>query len=171
MASNPQSPDLPPPKTSRPMLWSAVGIVVGIVVGGIVVGVIEIPGYFIHPPPPNFDVSDRAAVKAHIAAAPTSAMLVVLLAWTLGPLAGSFVAASIASRKFIVHGMTIGLIFALLDLVNLVQYHHPVWLWAGGIVAPLAMGYAGALLAKRLVGGRPSGPQTYDMRREKNMAC
>jgi hypothetical protein len=151
------------------ILLSVGGVIAGIVVGGIVVGIVEIPGYFIHPPPPNFDINDPQAVEEHMAAAPTSVMLLVLLAWTLGPLIGSFVAASIAQRRFVVHGMTIGLLFALLDLMNLVRYPHPPWLWAGGIIAPLAMGYVGALFAQRLF-GPPSGPLPRDLR-QKNMAC
>lgn len=181
MSSNPDQPSVGPPSASPvmppapprparvPLWWSAVGVVAGIVVGGIVVGIVEIPGYFLHPPPPNFDMNDPQAVKEYFAAAPTSVLLLLLLAWTLGPLAGSFLAAAIARRRFLVQGMTIGLLFALLDLINLVRYPHPPWLWAGGIIAPLTMGYVGALLAQRLV-GPPSGPQPQDMR-QKNMAC
>lgn len=152
------------------MVRSILGVLAGIVAGGIVVYLVELPGYFIHPPPPNFNFNDPEAFKAHIAAAPPAAMLIVLLAWTIGSLVAAFIAALIARRSFLVHGLVAGAIFVVLDLINLVSYPHPMWMWAGGILAPLAMGYFGSLLAQRVVGSPPAGPQPQDMR-SKNMAC
>ena len=151
-------------------MWrSILGIIVGVVVGGITVGLIEVPGYFIHPAPPGFDLNDAEAVKSHMATAPFAALLGVAIAWTIGPFVGALVAALIAGRAFLTHALIIGVIFVLLDLMNILSFPHPLWLAVVGIVAPPISAYLAAILAARMK-GTPSGPRTYDMR-EKNMAC
>ncbi len=82
------------------MIRSVLAVVAGIVVGGIVVGVCETPGLLLHPVPQGLDLNDPAQLKDHVAKAPLAAQVCVAVAWTLGPLAGSFVAARIARRAF-----------------------------------------------------------------------
>jgi hypothetical protein len=150
-------------------MWrSILGIVAGVVIGGITVGLIEIPGYFIHPPPPGFDLNDAEAVKSHMATAPLAALLGIAIAWTIGPFVGTLVAAFIAGRAFLTHAMIIGVIFLLLDLVNVLSFPHPIWLAVIGVIAPPISAYFAAHLISRLKA--PTGPQPYDMR-ERNMAC
>jgi uncharacterized protein YacL len=152
-------------------MWrSILGIIAGIVVGGITVGLIEIPGYFIHPPPPGLDMRDTGAMKSHFAKAPLPALLGVGIAWTIGPLVGAWLTALIAGRAFLLHGLIIGVVFSLLDLMNIVSFPHPIWLAIVGVVAPLLSSYVGASLAARRTRQQPRGAQPYDMR-EKNMAC
>jgi len=75
---------------------SVLGVVAGVVAGGIVAFLIEIPGMFLHPLPPGVEVADAAALKAHFARAPLAALIGVAIAWSVGPLVGSWVAALIA---------------------------------------------------------------------------
>lgn len=151
-------------------MWrSILAVITGTVVAGIVVGIIEIPGYFFHPLPPGFDPANSEALKEHMAKAPLAALVGIGIAWTIGPLVGSWIAAWVAGRAFLVHALIVATIFVLLDLVNIVSFPHPAWLAAIGVVAPLISGYYGARLAARIV-RRPAGPRPYDMR-EKNMAC
>ena len=152
------------------MLRSILAIVVGVLVGGFVVFLIELPGYFIHPPPPGLDMQDAAALKSHFEKAPLAALVGVAIAWTVGPFVASWLAAFIARRAFLIHGMIIGVIFMLLDLVNIVSFPHPWWLAVIGVVAPLISAYLGASLAARMAGRSAAGPRSYDMR-DKNMAC
>jgi uncharacterized protein YacL len=152
------------------VIRSILGVVAGMIVGGIVVGIVEIPGYFIHPPPPGLTMSDTAAASAHFARAPLAALLLVALAWTLGPFVGAWLAGVIVRRAFVVHGLVIGAIFALLDISNLFAFPHPLWLAIVGIVAPFVAGWAGATVASRMAKPQPAGPKPYNMR-DKNMAC
>jgi hypothetical protein len=114
------------------MIRTIVGIVIGILCGGIAVFLIELPGMILHPLPPGTDWQNSEAVSAHVRNAPVALKLIVLVAWALGPLVGSLVACWIARRAFVVHGLIVGVIFALLDLANLVSFPHPVWMWVGG---------------------------------------
>jgi hypothetical protein len=152
------------------MIRSILGIIAGIVVGGFVVGLIEIPGMLMHPLPPGTDMSNPAVLKEHLAKAPFVALLGVAIAWTIGPLVGSWLAATIARRAHFVHGLIVGLFFLAADVMNIVSFPHPRWLVAVGVLAPLISSWLGASLAARMASPKLSGPQPYDMR-ERNMAC
>jgi len=152
-------------------MWrSILAIFLGVLAGSFTVYLIELPGMIMYSPPPGTDVSDNEAMKKHLASLPTVALAGVGLAWTIGPLVGAWLAASIARRAFLVHGLVVGAIFLAMDLIMLSMIPHPIWLAAVGIVAPLISAWIGASLAARMTGPRRTGPQPYDMR-ENNMAC
>lgn len=153
----------------KQVLWSILAIFVAVVVGGITVGIVEIPGYFIHPPPPGLNFSDMEAMKAHAAKAPPLAMALVALAWAAGPFVGTLAACLIVRKKYVVHGLIVGTLFALLDVSNY-AIPHPLWLMVAGIVLPFLTSYAAASLANRLFPPKACPHQPFDMR-EKNMAC
>jgi hypothetical protein len=132
--------------------------------------VIEIPGMLLHPLPPGTDLSNADAIKSHMSNAPLAALMCVALAWFTAPLVASSLAALIARRAFLLHAMLVGVFFLTMDMLNVISFPHPTWLIAVGIVAPLIAAFLGGLLAARMIGRAPIGPQPYDMR-EKNMAC
>jgi uncharacterized protein YacL len=152
------------------MVRSILAVIVGILIGGIVAGLLETPGMFLHPPAPGVNLRDPEEFKAHAAAAPLAALICVAIAWTIGPLVGSFLAARIARRAFLAHGICVGVLFLAAVVFNLRSIPHPAWLMVVGIVSPLAMSWLGSLLAAWSAPGPPTGPQPQDMR-EKNMAC
>jgi hypothetical protein len=173
MSVNPNSPathDSPPASMLPQWIRSILGVLAGVVAGGIVVALIELPGMVLHPLPEGIDTTDQAALKSHFARAPLAALVCVAIAWTIGPLVGSFLAALIARRAFFNHGMVVAGIFLMFVIMNLRAFPHPTWLGVTGVVAPLAMGWVGSSLAERLASRHARGPLPYDMR-EKNMAC
>jgi hypothetical protein len=152
------------------MLRSILGVLVGCFAGGIIAFLLEIPAMWIHPLPAGFNMSDAEALKSHAAKAPLAALSCVAIGWTAAPLVASFVAGVITRRAFLVHGSIVGLIFLVLNMVNVFSFPHPLWLIAIGIVGPLVASYVGASLAARRCSTSRAAPQPYDMR-EKNMAC
>jgi hypothetical protein len=152
-------------------MWrSILGIVVGILAGGIAVALIEIPGYFIHPPPAGFDMNNPEAVRSHMASAPLAALAGIGIAWTIGPFLAAWIAAMIARRAYLMHAVIVGSVFLVLDVINLLSFPHPAWLAVVGIVGPVVASRLGGMLAQRMSSPRPPGPPPYDMR-EKNLAC
>jgi hypothetical protein len=95
-------------------------------------------------------VTDREVIRHLMAAAPVGALLVVLVGWALGTLAGGFIAARIAARAPGRHAIIFGAIIALAGIANNLMLPPPTWFWVAGLVVPLATGF----LAARLVGGR-----------------
>jgi len=180
MSTNPYEPSSavsapasPRAQASSPV-WaiarSVLGVVGGVLAGGIVVALIEIPGTVLHPLPPGVDMADAEVLKAHFARAPLGALIGIAIAWSVGPLVGSWVAASIARWAFFAHGVIIGGIFVAFDVMNIRSFPHPTWLAVVGVLGPLVMSWLGSSLAEWLLAPRSPDPKPYDMRK-KNMAC
>jgi hypothetical protein len=151
-------------------MWRSIfAVLAGILAGGALVFLIEIPGMLIHPLPPGTNLSDREALKQHMAEAPPAAQVLVAVAWTLGPLVGSWLAASIARQARLVHAVLVGMFFLAADMINIRSLPHPLWLNVVGVIAPIVASWIGGWLADRTA-PRADSPQPYDMR-EKNMAC
>jgi hypothetical protein len=186
MSTNPYQPPKtgtappvePTPVPPTPLVWklvrSVLGILAGIVAGVVVVLLIEIPAWILHPVPPEIDLSDAEALKAHATNAPFAAQLCVAIAWVAGPLIGSFVAAAIARWASFGHGMTITAVFLAFVVMSVRTFPHPGWMVLVGVIGPLAAGWIGSSLAERLFALRPANPRPdprpHDMRK-KNMAC
>ncbi len=111
------------------------GIVAGVVVGGLVVFVVEGAGHAMFPPPAGTDLSDPEAMKTLIASLPAGAIVMVLLGWFLGALAGAVTAKAIAKRDLA--AWIVGCLFIALTASNFIYIPHPAWMMAAGVALPL----------------------------------
>ena len=152
------------------MVRSILAILAGFLAGSCVVWMIDLGSNFIHPPPPDFKMSDAETLRAHVARAPLAVKLLVGVAWTVGPLVGAWLAAWIAQRAKATHGLIVGGLFLLMNVISILNFPLPAWISVTCIVVPPISSFAGALLGRRMSGPPSSGPQPYDMRK-KNMAC
>ncbi|HJS07785.1 MAG TPA: hypothetical protein VJ809_08990 [Pirellulales bacterium] len=136
--------------------------------------IVDLAGYFLHPPPPDLDANNAEAVKAFLDQAPPLALVCLAISWTIGPLVGSFVAAAIARWAWFAHGMMIAAVFLALVVANVRSFPHPTWLVLVGVFGSLAAGWIGSSLAEWMFAPRiqepKPDPKPYDMRK-KNMAC
>jgi hypothetical protein len=126
------------------------GILAGLVVAWLAMTICEFASLFLHRPPAGLDLRDPQALAAHIAAAPLSAMLVVIAGWALAAFAGALVAARIA-RHSLPAALVIGVLVLAGVIANNTMIPHPLWMTIAGIALPLPL----AWLAARLV--RPRG--------------
>jgi hypothetical protein len=121
------------------------------VVGLLVTLVIEAAGNLIYPRP-ELQPGDMAALRAHIASLPPPALFIVLVAWAVGTIAGTWVAARLASRSPLLHATIVGLVLFTLALTNMIVLSaHPGWFWVAAVGVYVAGTFAGA----RLAVGRP----------------
>jgi hypothetical protein len=122
------------------------GILAGLVVAWVAMTACEFASLFLHRPPAGLDLRDPQALAAHIAAAPLSAMLVVIAGWALAAFAGGWVAARIAR-----HRMAAALIIGVLVLAGVIANNamipHPLWMTVAGIVLPLPLAWLAARAA------------------------
>ena len=128
---------------------SSLAVIAGGVVGVVVVFVVESIGPVVYPPPPGMDFKNPEAVKAMMKNLPAGALLIVLLAWALGALAGGWVAARIAKRSHVVHALVVGALLLAGGVVNLVAIPHPLWFTVVSVLLFLPAAWAGARLAHR----------------------
>jgi hypothetical protein len=123
------------------------GIVAGIVVAFLCVFAVEIVGHSLYPTPAGLDVNDPADQVRLMAAMPTAAKAVVLVAWFIGALAGAWVANRIAGHS--IAGWVVALLVIAAGIATMLMIPHPAWMWAGGILLPLLAGWIAERLTAR----------------------
>jgi len=129
-----------------PVLRSVLGVVAGVLVGGVLISGVEVISSQFYPLPAGA-ASDPQALASHIRSLPAGAFAWVLSAWMIGTLAGAWIAARIAGRKHLVHGVIIGTVFLAFGIANMLMLPHPAWVWVCGIVIFMMAGYMGGRLA------------------------
>jgi hypothetical protein len=92
-------------------------------------------------------VTDRETIRAIFAAAPTGALLVVVFGWALGGLVGGWVAARLAGRSGVTHGVVVGAVLLLFGVANNLMLPPPLWFWCASLVVLVPAAYIGASLA------------------------
>jgi hypothetical protein len=110
---------------------------------------VEALGQKVYPPPPGLDPSDPESIRAAMQDIPAGALVFVLLAWTVGSAAGGWVAARLAPRRPVLHGMIIGALLLAGGLANLVMIPHPLWFTIVGVAVFLPAACLGARLGAR----------------------
>src|SRR5689334_19985681 len=114
---------------------SVLAVVVGVIVTmGLIMGV-ETLCNTLYPLPPGLDASDHEAMGAYIGTLPLGALLVLLIGWAIASGAGAWVAARLAGRAPITHGLIVGAWFLAGAIMTMVMIPHPVWMMIGAIAA------------------------------------
>lgn len=115
------------------------GMLAGLVVAVIVIAVIEAIAHRQYPPPEGFDPSDPQAVKEFVATLPAAAFAYVLVAYFVGTLAGTSLAAWLNRGRQRAPGITVGGLLLASAVVNFLSVPHPFWFVVASLVAfPLA---------------------------------
>ena len=129
------------------IIRSVLGVFVGAVAAGIVIGAVEGVGHLIYPLPPGVDMADAESLRAAMADVPAGALLIRLLGWGLGSLAGGWVAALVAGRSPMTHAFVVGLILTAAGISNLMVMPHPAWFLFLGLLIFMPAALVGAGLA------------------------
>jgi len=133
----------------RPNIRSILAVVAGFVLASAVMMVIEsINGQFVYPElgKAASGVTDREAIRAIFANAPTGAFLVVLVGWALGGFAGGFLAAWIGRNAPVGHALALGGLLTLAGIANNLLLPPPAWFWVAPFLIFPPTTYAAARL-------------------------
>jgi hypothetical protein len=134
----------------RPMIRSILAVVTGFVVASALMMAVEaVNGRYLYPELGKLanGVTDREVLRIILAGAPVGALLVVILGWVLGSLAGGGVAAWIGKRAPVGHALVLGGLLTLGGIANNLIVPPPFWFWVAGIMVLIPAAYAGARLA------------------------
>lgn len=132
-------------------MWRFVaGVVVGAIVAVVVVMLVESIGHVLFPPPAGIQAMDPADLAGIMARIPVGALVMVLLAWATGALAGGFVAAKIATLRRPLAALLVGGFLLAGGVWTMVTIPHPVWMMVLGVLLPLPAAWLGARLAGAL---------------------
>ena len=131
----------------HPTIRSALVLLGGVVVAVLVVVLMDTLVGMMYPLPEGTDINDRAAMARIVAGMPTSAFALLLAGWVLAAGAGAYLAARLATRSRVLHGMIVAVFVLIATVANLAAIPHPGWLWPAAIILIPAAGW----LATRLV--------------------
>ena len=140
-----------------PSVRTVGAIVIGLIVGVALITLVELAGLALHPLPEGFDPGDREAVKAHAAQAPPLARVVVVAAWTLGALGGTFTASRLGSPGQHAYSLATGGLLLVGTVVTLFQIPSGPAMTIAGLVLPPLGSVFGCFL-----GRRPAGPDAEE---------
>lgn len=136
----------------RSVLRSVLAVVAGFVTATVIMMAVEtVNGRFLHPEMGRLaqGMTDREAIRALLASAPVSALLVVILGWALGGLAGGCVAAWIGRSAPVRHAVVLGGLLTLAGVANNLMLPPPLWFWIAGLAVFIPATHSGARLALR----------------------
>lgn len=128
---------------------SVLALLLGALLAGVLIMAVEFLGSTLYPLPAGMDPHDPESIKAAMAHLPIGSLLLVLLGWIVGTFAGAWLAARIADRAPIAHGLGLGALFLAAGIVNMLEIPHPLWFWVLGVAVFLPAAYVGARLAVR----------------------
>jgi hypothetical protein len=129
------------------MVRSVLGVVVGVVVAMILIVALELVSSAVYFAPAGIDPANREALKKGFAGLPVGALLLVLAGYALGTFSGALLAAAVAGRAPVTHGMIIGVLFLAAGIYNLMVIEHPLWFCMASVAVFLPAAYLGAKLA------------------------
>lgn len=132
----------------NPVIRSVLAVVVGVLAAFVLIALVEVIGMRVYPPPSTMDTSSLESIRAAMARVPLGALLFVLLAYTVGSVAGGWVAARFAPKAKLSHAMTVAALLFGAGLMNLFTIPHPPWFW----VASSAIYWLGAWSGARAAG-------------------
>jgi hypothetical protein len=94
-------------------------------------------------------VMDREEIRAIMASAPVGALVVVLVGWALGSVAGGFLATLISRKPPYGHALILGVVLTLAGVANNLMLPPPVWFWVATFAVFLPATYVGARFVPR----------------------
>jgi len=93
----------------------------------------------------------REKVRELMATAPAGALVVVIAGWTLGGVAGGWVAGRLAPKANIAHGLALGALLMLAGVANNLMIPPPLWFWIVSLAVLIPAACLGARLAPKRV--------------------
>jgi hypothetical protein len=128
---------------------SLIAVVAGIIVGGVVVFLVEAIGSSLLSMVTGIEPITAQGAAALASVRPTESLLVVVLAYVLGPLSGGYIAARLAPTKRYYHAIAVGAVQLVFGVITLALFPHPEWFWIATLVTFIPAAVAGAALARR----------------------
>ena len=138
----------------NPVIRSILAVIVGVLVAFVLIACVEIIGMRVYPPPDGMNAASLESIRAAMARIPLGALLFVLLAYTVGSVAGGWVAARFAPSAKMAHAMTVAALLFGAGLMNLMTIPHPPWFW----VTSSLIYWLGAWSGAQAAGAGPPAP-------------
>jgi len=131
----------------HPVVRSILAVIAGMLIAFVLIAVVQLIGMRVYPPPPGMDPTDIESMKAMRTQVPLGALLFVLLSYTVGSVAGGWLAALIGPAAKMTHAMTVAALLFGAGLMNLMTIPHPAWFWVASSLVYWLGAWSGAQAA------------------------
>ena len=127
------------------------GALAGIAVAVLTVMLMEWISHTIYPLPDSIELTDTEALNAHLAAAPMTALLLVLVGYLIATFDGTFVACLIGRTKPHIYALFIGVLMLAATSSNLIMFQHPTWFSVSAVVGIIVSAWSAMKLASAIL--------------------
>jgi hypothetical protein len=131
------------------MSRSILAIFLGWAASIFVIVAVEALNHQIFPLPPGADIWSPADFAGG-PSIPAGALVLVLIGWALGALAGGFLTGRLVQDGQPAHALAVGLVVLGAAVWTMLTLPHPVWMWVGAILLVPAAGWLGGRLAVKV---------------------
>jgi hypothetical protein len=134
------------------LIRSILAVIAGFVTASVIMMVVETAnGKLLYPELGKRaeGVTDREELRAIMASAPVGALVVVLVGWALGSVAGGYLATLISGKPPYGHALVLGVLLTLAGVANNLMLPPPLWFWIATFAVFLPATFAGARLVSR----------------------
>ena len=133
------------------MIRRLLSVIAGIAIGVITIIILESVSHFMYPPPDDIYFENPDRLKSIMADAPIGSLILVIVAYALGAMAGGFTTCLMANRSKKVLALTTGLILMVFGILNMIMIPHPWWFWLMSLPVYMPMACAGYGLGVHLI--------------------
>lgn len=131
------------------MLRTVLSVLAGVVAGMILALAVKYVGDYVFPYPPDVDFTDPASLKTLAGRVPAGALLMNVLAWTVGGFVGGVFAIRLAQADAAWPGWAVAGVLLLAAGWQMTRFPHPIWFMVLVLAAVPAAGYAAGWLLLR----------------------
>lgn len=119
----------------NPVVRNIVAAVAGTIIAFLVVGLVEMAGHAMFPPPAGLDITDPQDQARIMEAIPPAAKVMVLVAWFLGALVGTWLARHLGASSW--PSLLVVALMIAASLWTTQMFPHPWWMVAGALLLPV----------------------------------
>lgn len=131
------------------MFWNFLLGILAMLGGGVVITLVQVVSSTLFPMPEGMDTANTADLAAHIATLPVGAFLLLELSYLLGALVAGATLGAFQQPVRIAGPLTLGGLYTLLWVGQLLSIPHPTWIAVLVLVTYLPSILAGWTLGKR----------------------
>lgn len=123
-------------------------VILGVLAGFLIVMIGDLIAMILHPPPENFDSTNKEQLAEMVKNIPNGIWFIFLTSWTLSSFTGGLVTSYFGKEKWKSLCLITGGILLIGNIANMFMIPHPIWLMVITLVIYIPAAYFGGSLIK-----------------------
>ena len=130
------------------LIWNILALIASFVVTSSIIMAIQMISHYIFPLPANIQLTDLKDVESLTKVIPLATMLLVVLSYIIGSLAGGYVVGKGASSDHFAIAGILGCIMTGANIANIMSIPHPLWMIVVTMITFIPCALIGCYLAR-----------------------